>query len=96
MNKQTGLIMGMLWQKEFPIQAFHNALPKIDKAPKNINKHILTSPLLAEANCFYREETEMGDSNILPTEIYGTWYLPAPRTWQQWSSMLESEAFHHG
>lgn len=57
MNKQTGLIMGMLWQKEFPIQAFHSALPKIGEDPKNINKHILTSPLLGEAKSFLQRRT---------------------------------------
>lgn len=34
MNKQTSLIMGMLWQEEFPIQAFHSAFPKIDQDPQ--------------------------------------------------------------
>lgn len=45
MNKQNSLIMGMLWQKEFPFQAFHSTLPKTDEDPKNIYKHILTLPL---------------------------------------------------
>lgn len=49
MNKQTGLIMGMVWQKELPIQTFHGTLPKIDEGPNNINKHNLTLPLLGKA-----------------------------------------------
>lgn len=60
MNKQTSLIMGMLWQEEFPIQAFHSTFPKIDQDPKNINKHIFTSPLLGEAKSILQRRTWNG------------------------------------
>lgn len=90
-GKQSGLITGTLWQEEFAIQALHGALPKMDEDPKNINKHILTSPLLGEAK-FYREEHELGH---VPTEIHSTQNPPAPLMSQQQSPLLESEASHH-
>lgn len=49
MTKQTGLITSMIWQKEFPNQAFQSTLPKIDKDPRNVSKRTLASPLLVAA-----------------------------------------------